>query len=191
MACSLSVLFALVWGSSSVQAKPGPSQSGSTLQIPPYGDRSAWGIYVRRLQDTVAKRWYDEIFYYNYPSSVSRGVVTLSYTIDPSGTVGSREVLSSTANAPTADRALAAVRNAQIQPIPASILAQAPHGLTVVQTFRIRENDPTEYGLASSYPQLLIRRFPDTGAAENLDLRRFYPLQRFPFQSRIVSITAK
>jgi TonB family protein len=174
-----------------VEAKPGPgSQSGSVLPIPEYGDKSTWAVYLRRLQDTVAKRWYDEIFYYNYPSSISRGVVTLRYTFDPSGKVVSRTVISNTANQPFADRALAAVRNAQIQAIPASILSQAPRGLTVEQTFRFRDNDPTDYGLASSYPQLLRNRFPDTGAAENLDLRRFYPLQRFIYQSRIVTIAA-
>ena len=181
----------VVFSSSWVEAKPGPaSQSGVVIPIPEYGDKSAWGVYVRRLQDTVAKRWYDEIFYYNYPSSVSRGVVTLRYTFDPSGKVVSRTVISNTANQPFADRALAAVRNAQIQPIPGSILSRAPRGLTVEQTFRFRENDPTDYGLASSYPQLLRNRFPDTGAAENLDLRRYYPLQRFIYQSRILSVTA-
>jgi TonB family protein len=116
--------------------------------------------------------------------------VTLSYTITPQGKVVSRSVISNTANGPFGDRALAAVRNARIQAIPASILAEAPRGLSIVQTFRLRDNDPTDYGLASSYPQLLINRFPDTGAAENLDLRRFYPLQRFIYQSRIVSISA-
>lgn len=190
-ACLVYVAFGFVFGSGKLQAKPGPSvQSGNALTIPPYGDKSVWGVYVRRLQDTVAKRWWDEIFYYNYPSSISRGVVTLSYTITPQGKVVSRSVISNTANGPFGDRALAAVRNARIQAIPASILAEAPRGLSIVQTFRLRDNDPTDYGLASSYPQLLINRFPDTGAAENLDLRRFYPLQRFIYQSRIVSISA-
>lgn len=180
-----------VWNSNCLAAKLGPgSQSGLVLPIPEYGDKSAWGVYVRRLQDTVAKRWSDEIFYYNYPSSISRGVVTLRYTFDPSGKVMSRVVVSNTANRPFAERALAAVQNARIQAMPASITAEAPHGLTVVQTFRFRDNDPTDYGLASSYPQLLLNRFPDTGAAENLDLRRYYPLQRFIYQSRILSITA-
>ena len=181
----------MVLSSSWVEARPGPgNQSGGVLQIPEYGDKSPWGIYVRRLQDTVAKRWYDEIFYYNYPASISRGVVTLKYSFDSSGKLVSRTVLANTANPPFADRALAAVGNARIQTIPASILAQAPRGFTVVQTFRLRDNDPTDYGLSSSYPQLLYNRFPDTGAAENLDLRRFYPLQRFIYQSRIISIAA-
>ena len=190
-ACSVYVALGLIGVSSKVQAKPGPPGGRSiALAIPPYGDKSVWGIYVRRLQDTLAKRWYDEIFYYNYPSSISRGTVTISYTFDPQGRVVSRSVVSNTANGPFADRALAAVKNADIQAIPASILPEAPDGLTVVQTFRLRDNDPTDYGLASSYPQLLHNRFPDTGAAENLDLRRYYPLQRFIFQSRIVSIMA-
>ena len=189
---TLALAFAgMVWSPGYVEAKPGPgSQSGAVIPIPEYGNKSAWGVYVRRLQDTVAKRWYDEIFYYNYPASISRGVVTLRYSIDPSGKVVSRTVISNTANQPLADRALAAVRNANIQAIPASVLSQSPRGLTVEQTFRFRDNDPTDYGLASSYPQLLRNRFPDTGAAENLDLRRFDPLQRFVYQSRIVSITA-
>lgn len=191
VACSVYVAFGFVLGSGKLQAKPGPSiQSGTALAIPPYGDKSVWGVYVRRLQDTVAKRWWDEIFYYNYPNSISRGVVTLSYTFNPQGTVVSRSVISNTANGPLADRALAAVRNADIQAIPASVLSHAPRGLTVIQTFRFVDNDPTDYGLASSYPELLLRRFPDTGAAENLDLRRFYPLQRFIYQSRILSISA-
>jgi hypothetical protein len=190
-ACSVYVALGLVGGSSKVQAKPGPVGGKSiALTIPPYGDKSVWGIYVRRLQDTVAKQWWDEIFYYNYPSSITRGAVTIRYTFDPQGRVVSRSVISNTANGPFADRALAAVRKADIQAIPASILSQAPDGLTVVQTFRLRDNDPTDYGLASSYPQLLRYRYPDTGAAENLDLRRYYPLQRFIYQSRILSISA-
>jgi TonB family protein len=181
----------LVWDCGRVEAKPGQvSQGGAALTIPAYGDKSPWGTYVRRLQDTVAKRWYNEIFYYNYRESVSRGVVTLRYTFDPDGRVVSVTVLSNTANEPSAARAIAAVRNARIQALPQSVRAEAPHGLTVTQTFRLRDNDPTDYGLASSYPQLLLYRFPDTGAAENLDLRRFYPLQRFIYQSRILSITA-
>jgi TonB family protein len=184
-------LAGVVLSSSCLEAKPRPgSQGGVGLAIPEYADKSAWGVYVRRLQDTVAKRWYDEIFYYNYPSSISRGVVTLRYTFDPSGKVVTRTVVSNTANQPFADRALAAVRNARIQAMPASIFSQAPRGLMIEQTFRFRDNDPTDYGLASSYPQLLRNRFPDTGAAENLDLRRYYPLQRFIYQSRIVSIAA-
>ena len=190
VACFANVVFGFVLGSSNLQAKPGPGiQSGNALAIPPYADRSVWGVYVRRLQDTVAKSWWDEIFYYNYPSSISRGVVTLRYTFNPQGKVVSQSVISNTANGPFADRAIAAVRNADIQAIPASILPEAPRGLTVVQTFRLRDNDPTDYGLASSYPELLIKRFPDTGAAENLDLRRYYPLQRFIYQSRILSIS--
>jgi TonB family protein len=184
-------LAGVVLSSSCLEAKARPGSQGDVgLAIPEYGDKSAWGVYVRRLQDTVAKRWYDEIFYYNYPSSISRGVVTLRYTFDPSGKVVTRTVVSNTANQPFADRALAAVRNARIQAMPASILSQSPRGLTIEQTFRFRDNDPTDYGLASSYPQLLRNRFPDTGAAENLDLRRYYPLQRFIYQSRIVSIAA-
>jgi TonB family protein len=183
------VAFGLVASSSTVQAGPITGQS-SALNIPPYGDKSVWGVYVRRLQDTVAKQWWDEIFFYNYRSSISRGVVTISYTFNPEGRVVSRSVVSNTANGPFADRALAAVRKAHIQAIPASILPEAPRGLTVVQTFRLRDNDPTDYGLASSYPQLLRYRYPDTGAAENLDLRRYYPLQDFIYQSRIVSISA-
>lgn len=190
-ACLIFLVIGLIWNCGQAEAKPRQiGQGGEALPIPAYGDKSTWGIYLRRLQDTVAKRWYDEIFYYNYRSSISRGVVTLRYTFDPSARVISRVVVSNTGNGPSADRALAAVSNARIQAIPPSILPQAPRGLTVVQTFRLRDNDPTEYGLASSYPQLLINRFPDTGAAENLDLRRFYPLQRFIYQSRIISISA-
>jgi hypothetical protein len=185
------LVIGLVLDCGRVKAEPGEvSQGGAALPIPAYPNKSPWGIYLRRLQDTVAKRWYDEIFYYNYRSSISRGVVTLRYTFDASGRVISQTVVSNTANDPSAARALEGVRKARIQAIPASILPQAPRGLTVVQTFRVRDNDPTEYGLASSYPQLLFNRFPDTGAAENLDLRRFYPLQRFIYQSRIISISA-
>src|SRR5260370_8403222 len=102
-----------------VEAKPGPgSQSGTILPIPEYGDKSAWAVYVRRLQDTVAKRWYDEIFYYNYPSSISRGVVTLRYTFDPSGKVLSRTVISNTANKPFAARPFPPLPHTQIQPVP-------------------------------------------------------------------------
>jgi TonB family protein len=190
-ACSVYVALGLVGGSSRVQAEPVTAGGKSiALAIPPYGDKSVWGIYVRRLQDTVAKQWWDEIFYYNYPSSITRGSVTIRYTFNPQGRVVSRSVISNTANGPFADRALAAVRKADIQAMPASILSQAPDGLTIVQTFNLRDNDPTDYGLASSYPQLLRNRYPDTGGAENLDLRRYYPLQRFIYQSRILSITA-
>src|SRR5215469_3227467 len=120
VACFADVAFGFLLGSSNLEAKPGPGiQSGNALAIPPYADRSVWGVYVRRLQDTVAKSWWDEIFYYNYPSSISRGVVTLRYTFNPQGKVVSQSVISNTANGPFADRALAAVRTADIQAIPA------------------------------------------------------------------------
>ena len=44
------------------------------LAIPAYGDSSVRGVYFRRLQDTTALRWYQEITYYSDWRAYSRGV---------------------------------------------------------------------------------------------------------------------
>jgi hypothetical protein len=45
------------------------------------------------------------------------------------------------------------------------------------------------HGLASSYPQLLVNRAPEIGGGQYLDLRKFFDLSRFRFQSRILEAT--
>jgi hypothetical protein len=66
----------------------------------------------------------------------------------------------------------------------------APEGLVVEQTFRYWDYDGTNYGLASSYPQLLVNRAPEIGGGQYLDLRKFFDLSRFRFQSRILEATS-
>jgi hypothetical protein len=80
-------------------------------------------------------------------------------------------------------------RKTWIQPFPAAVASMAPGGLVVEQTFRCWEYDGTNYGLASSYPQLLVRRVPEIGGGQYLNLRKFFDLSRFRFQSRILEAT--
>jgi hypothetical protein len=42
---------------------------------------------------------------------------------------------------------------------------------------------------ASSYPQLLVNRAPEIGGGQWLDIRKFFDLSRFRFQSRILEAT--
>jgi hypothetical protein len=88
-----------------------------------------------------------------------------------------------------ANAVIRAIRRAWIGRFPTAVLAMAPDGLVIEQTFRFWDNDPAEYGLASSYPQLLTRRSPEIGGAYNLNLRKFVGLSRFRFQSRILEAT--
>jgi hypothetical protein len=81
------------------------------------------------------------------------------------------------------------IRKTWIQPFPAAVASMAPGGLVVEQTFRYWEHDGTNYGLASSYPQLLVRRAPEIGGGQYLNLRKFFDLSRFRFQSRILEAT--
>jgi hypothetical protein len=85
-----------------------------------------------------------------------------------------------------ADAVVRAIRKSWIGRFPAEIVAMAPAGLVVEQTFRFWDNDPTNYGLASSYPQMLTWRSPEIGGAYNIDLRKFFDLSIFRFQSRII-----
>jgi hypothetical protein len=156
------------------------------LPIPVYGDSTPWAKYFRQLQDTMALRWYEEITYYDHLYVYSHGSVRARFTVTPDGTFHDPQIVSNTSNTLMANAVIRAIRKAWIGRFPAAVLAMAPHGLVLEQTFRFWDNDPTEYGLASSYPQLLTRRSPEIGGAYNLDLRKFFDLSRFRFQSRIL-----
>ena len=159
------------------------------LSVPVYGDSTLWCRYFRQLQDTMALYWYEEIAYYSYRYAYSRGWVTARYTVTPDGTFHNPQILGNISNPPIADAAVRAIRKAWIARFPAEVAAMAPGGLVVEQTFRYWEYDPTDYGLASSYPQMLTRRSPEIGGAYNIDLRKFFDLSRFRFQSRIILTT--
>jgi Gram-negative bacterial TonB protein C-terminal len=159
------------------------------LPVPVWGDSSPWARYFRQLQDTMALRWYEEITYYDHLYVYSLGSVTARFTVTPDGTFHDPQILSNTSNPPMADATIRAIRKAWIQRFPAAVLTKAPEGLVIEQTFRFWDNDPTEYGLASSYPQLLTRRNPEVGGAYNLNLRVFPDLSIFHFQSRILEAT--
>lgn len=165
------------------------SETGQ-LAIPVYGDSSPWGQYYRQLQDTMATRWYEEIKYYDHLYVYSHGSITARYRVTPDGTFHDPEILSNTSNPPMADAVIRAIRKAWIGRFPAAVATMAPEGLVVEQTFRFWDNDPTDYGLASSYPQLLTRRSPEIGGAYNIDLRKFPDLSKFRFQSRILEAAA-
>jgi hypothetical protein len=158
--------------------------------LPVWGDSTPWARYFRQLQDTMALRWYEEITYYDHLYVYSHGAVTARFTVTPDGTFHDPHILSNTSNPLMGDAVVRAIRRAWIGRFPAAVLAMAPDGLVVEQTFRFWDNDPTEYGLASSYPQLLTRRSPEIGGAYNLNLRKFFDLSRFHFQSRIIEATA-
>lgn len=165
------------------------SQTGQ-LAIPVYGDSSPWGQYYRQLQDTMATRWYEELKYYDHLYVYSHGSITARYRVTPDGIFHDPEILSNTSNPPMAGAVSRAIRKAWIGRFPAVVAAMAPEGLVIEQTFRFWDNDPTDYGLASSYPQLLTRRSPEIGGAYNIDLRKFPDLSKFRFQSRILEATA-
>jgi hypothetical protein len=81
------------------------------------------------------------------------------------------------------------IRDTWIQPFPAAVASLAPGALVVEQTFRYWDYDGTNYGLASSYPQLLVNRATEIGGGQYLDLRKFFDLSIFRFQSRILEAT--
>jgi hypothetical protein len=154
--------------------------------IPIYGDSTPWGKYYRQLQDTMATRWYEELKYYDHLYVYSHGFVTARFVVTPDGTFHNPQILSNTSNPPMANAVIRAIHKAWIGRFPPAVVAMAPSGLVVEQTFRFWDYDPVNYGLASSYPQLLTRRSPEIGGAYNLDLRKFFDLSRFRFQSRIL-----
>jgi Gram-negative bacterial TonB protein C-terminal len=159
------------------------------LNIPVYADWSPWGRYFRRLQDSTALRWYEEITYYSKRFAYSHGVVTVRYLITPDGAFHNPQIVSNTSNQPMADAVLRALRKTWNLPFPPQIAAIAPGGLVVEQTFRYWNYDPTQYGFASSYPQLLTQLHPEDGnALFILNLRLYHNLYIFPFQSRISEI---
>jgi hypothetical protein len=176
------VAAALIASTNVAQAK----LPGRDVVIPAYGDFTVWGQYFRQLQDTVATSWYKEIFYYGYPRTFTRGVVTARFTVEPGGKFVFQQILSNTANQPMANAVSRAIQKAWIQPFPRDVAAAFPNGLVLDQSFRFSEYDPTNYGLASSYPQLLVRRSPELGAAKYLDIRKFPDLSVFRYQSRIL-----
>jgi|GEM_PF-3527759 hypothetical protein len=156
------------------------------LPIPEYGDSTSWGKYYRQLQDTVGTRWYEEIVYYTHRYDYGWGVVTARYTITPDGTYHNPQILANTSGPSMGDAVIRSIRNAWPQPFPAAVVSMAPAGLVVEQTFRYWDYDGTNYGLASSYPQLLYRRAYDMGGGQYVNLRKFFDLSRFRFQSRIL-----
>ena len=165
-----------------------PESPAGELSIPAYGDHTPWGRYFRQLQDTTATSWYEEITYYSHRYEFSRGAVTARFTVAPDGTFHNVTIISNTSNPSMADALIRAFRKTYRQPFPAEVAALAPNGLVFEQTFGYWEYDPTNYGLASSYPQLLTRLNPEVGGAFNLNLRKFFDLSRFRYQSRIIEM---
>jgi hypothetical protein len=159
------------------------------LPIPIYGDKTPWGIYFRQLQDTVATRWYQEITYYTHRYEYDWGSVTARYTVTPDGSFHNPQVLSNTCGPAMPSAVIRSIRKTWIQPFPPEVASMAPGGLVVEQTFRYWDYDGTNYGLASSYPQLLVNRAPEIGGGQWLDIRKFFDLSRFRFQSRILEAT--
>ena len=87
------------------------------------------------------------------------------------------------------DAVIRSIRKTWIQPLPPAVASMAPGGLVVEETFPYWDYDGTNYGLASSYPQLLVNRAPEIGGAQWVDIRRFFDLSEFRFQSRILQAT--
>ena len=166
-----------------------PESGIDQLPIPAYGDSTRWGKYCRQLQDTVATRWYEEIIYYTHRYDYSWGSVTARYTVTPDGRFYNPQIISNTSGPSMAYAIIRSIRKTWIQPFPAEVVSMAPAGLVVEQTFRYWEYDGTNYGLASSYPQFLINRAPEIGGGQYLNLRKFFDLSRFRFQSRILEAT--
>lgn len=159
------------------------------LPLPVYEDSTPWGKYFRQLQDTVATRWYQEVTYYTHRYDYNWGMVTARYTVTPDGGFHNPQILSNTCGPAMPSAVIRSIRKTWIQPFPAEVASIAPGGLVVEQTFRYWDYDGTNYGLASSYPQLLTRRAPEIGGGQYLNLRKFFDLSRFRFQSRILEAT--
>ena len=166
-----------------------PRPVGGLLSLP-IGDSSVWGRYFRQLQDTTATSWYKEIIYYSYRHAFSRGVVTARFTITPDGKIHRPRILSNTSNHPMANAVVRALKKTWKQPFTAEVVALAPSGMIVDQTFRYWSYDPSNPGWVSPYPQLLVRRSPEIGGAYNLDVRKYRDLSRFRYQSRIIRLSA-
>ena len=187
----LAACFALVAGNhvSAGTTAGRPESQIYQLPLPVWGDSSPWARYFRQLQDTMALRWYEEIIRYDHLYAYSHGSVTARFTVTPDGTFHDPQILANTSNTLMPDAVIRAMQKAWIGRFRVAVLAEAPNGLVIDQTFRFWDYDPTEYGLASSYPQLLTRRFPEIGGAYNLNLRVFPDLTIFDFQSRILEAT--
>ena len=166
-----------------------PESQFYQLPLPLYRDSTPWGKYFRQLQDTVATRWYEEITYYTHRYEYNWGTVTARYTVTPDGSFHNQQILSNTCGPAMPSAVIRSIRNTWIQPFPAAVASIAPGGLVVEQTFRYWDYDGTNYGLASSYPQLLVNRAPEIGGGQYLNLRKFFDLTRFRFQSRILEAT--
>ena len=156
------------------------------LPLPAYGDTTPWGKYFRQLQDTVATRWYEEIIYYTHRYDYDWGTVTARYMVTPDGSFHNPQVLSNSCGPAMPSAVIRSIRKTWIQPVPAAIVSMAPAGLVVEQTFGIWDYDGTNYGLASSYPQLLYRRAPEIGGGQWVNLRKYFDLSSFLYQSRIL-----
>jgi hypothetical protein len=157
--------------------------------IPVYGDSTPWGKYFRQLQDTVGTRWYQEIVYYTHSYEYDWGTVTARYTVTPDGSFHNPQVLANTCGPAMPSAVIRSIRKTWIQPFPPAVVSMSPGGLVVEQTFRYWQYDGTNFGLASSYPQLLVNRVPEIGGGQYLDLRKFSDLSEFRFQSRILEAT--
>ena len=127
--------FAVCLGLLATNTVFGRTTTERQLAIPEYGDSSVWGVYFRRLQDTTAFRWYQEITYYSDWSAYSLGVVTARFAITPDGKIHRPQILSNTSNQPMASAVVRALKKTW-KPFPAEVAALAPSGLIVDQTFR-------------------------------------------------------
>ena len=176
--------FAVCLGLLATNTVFGRTTTERQLAIPAYGDSFVWGVYFRRLQDTTALRWHQEITYYRNRRAYSRGLVTARFTITPDGP----HILSNTSNQPMASAVVRALKKTW-KPFPAEVAALAPSGLIVDQTSRYWNYDQTNHGWASTYALLLVGRSPEIGGAYNLDIRKYRDPIRFRHQSRIISVT--
>jgi hypothetical protein len=170
-------------------AAGGPESQMYQLPIPVYGDKTPWGKYFRQLQDTVATYWYQEITYYTHLYEYNWGSVTARYTVTLGGSFHNPQVLSNTCGPAMPSAVIRSIRKTWIQPFPPAVASMAPGGLVVEETFRYWDYDGTNYGLASSYPQLLVNRAPEIGGGQYVILRKFFDLSEFRFQSRILQAT--
>src|SRR6516165_3236299 len=180
--------FAVCLGLLATNTVFGRTTTERQLAIPAYGDSFVWGVYFRRLQDTTALRWHQEITYYRNRRAYSRGLVTARFTITPDGKIHRPHILSNTSNQPGAGAVVRALKKTW-KPFPAEVAALAPSGLIVDQTSRYWNYDPTNHGWASTYALLLVGRSPEIGGAYNLDIRKYRDPIRFRHQSRIISVT--
>jgi outer membrane biosynthesis protein TonB len=97
------------------------------------------GRYRKRIEDAIGSRWY---YYINSRIDLaSVGVTTISFEIEPDGTVTKMRMSENTANEASASIALRSIQETKFPPIPEDLIPALPDGhLKMEESFTIFAN---------------------------------------------------